>query len=110
MTSLSGARRKTLRLQSNEFLKNNPEVMKMSKRTLMAVVLAVACALTMANASYAQQNGPFNKVRLMKLLLLDTSPQEIIQAVNQKGVDFQPTAQDENELRQSGASDDLMAA
>ena len=75
--------------------KQSERFTNMNKRTLMPLVLAVACILTLAAASYAQpQNAPFSKVRLMKLLLLDTSPQEVIQAVSQKGVDFKPSPQD----------------
>lgn len=84
----------------------------MKRRLIIPIALAIACALTTASAGYAQpQNPALSKTRLMKLLLLgDSSPPELIQAVNQKGVDFKPTQQDENELRQAGASDDLIAA
>src|SRR5438309_2804108 len=56
-------------------------------------------------------NDPLSKDRLVKLLRLnDSSPQELVQIVTRKGVDFQPTADDEKQLRQAGASDDLIAA
>jgi hypothetical protein len=89
--------------------------MTMNMRRLMSLVMATAFALTMASGMRAQptQNpgNQLSKVRLMKLLLLnDSSQQELVQAVNQKGVDFTPTPQDEKELREAGASDDLIAA
>lgn len=55
--------------------------------------------------------GPLSKDRLLKLLKLNaSSPQELVQIVARKGVDFQPSADDEKEFRQAGASDDLIAA
>ena len=54
---------------------------------------------------------PLSKDRLVKLLKLnDSTPQELVQIVTRKGVDFQPTADDEKQLRQAGAKDDLIAA
>jgi hypothetical protein len=97
----------------------------MSRKALITFSLA-SVVVVVAAASVAAKSLPFtatalvqgqaaggalSKDRLIKLLKLgDSSQQELAQAVARKGVDFQPTADDEKELRQAGASDELIAA
>ncbi len=75
---------------------------------VLAISLVFACALHLTNA---QSKAPYDKERLIKVVQLNAlSTTEIIDAVNQRGVDFQVTAGVEAEFRQVGARPELIDA
>lgn len=97
----------------------------MKLRNVLTILFVIVCTATVASSSSLAQETqtasargpaqpaaePLTKKRLLKLLTLnDSSPQELIQIVGQKGVDFQPAPANERELHDAGASDDLIVA
>jgi len=92
---------------------------------VLAIIIAIVCSASVASSAFAQNTRtaganskpsqpaaePLSKKRLLKLLTLnDSTPQELIQIVEHRGVDFQPTPTDDRELHDAGASDDLIVA
>jgi hypothetical protein len=97
----------------------------MKLRNVLTIIFAIVCTATVASSAVAQRTQtakatdgqsqstaePLSKKRLLKLLTLnDSTQQELIQIIGQKGVDFQPAPADERELHDAGASDDLIVA
>lgn len=95
----------------------------MNLRKVVVNVFMIVCTATVASNALAQKTQttsagpsqpaaePLSKKRLLKLLTLnDSTQQELIQIIGQKGVDFQPVPSDERELHDAGASDDLIVA
>jgi tetratricopeptide (TPR) repeat protein len=81
---------------------------------MSAAILFLMGASSLFLVSQAQTKPPYDKatlIRGLKLNALDKklSSQEFVQAIAQRGVDFQMTARDEGELRIAGASDDIIA-
>ncbi len=97
----------------------------MKLRNVLTIIFVIVCTATVASSALAQGTQPakatdgqaqstiepLSKKRLLKLLTLnDSTQQELIQIIGQKGVDFQPTPADERELHDAGATDDLIVA
>src|SRR5258706_11292938 len=96
----------------------------MKSRNVLTIIFVIVCIATVASSAFAQNtqtasvNRPsqaaaeaLNKKRLLKLLTLnDSTQQELIQIIGQKGVNFQAGPGDERELHDAGASDDLIVA
>lgn len=85
---------------------------KSISRTFLLSLLVLTAAASLAAAQ--DDNGAVNKDGLKKTITFmkqtGSSDQEIADVVRHTGVDFKPTAADEKELRQVGASDAVMAA
>jgi hypothetical protein len=75
-------------------------------------VLATLLALLLTGAAHMQSaKNPYDKERLLKVVSLNAlSTQEIVQAIDQRGVDFQMNASIEAEFRQAGARPELIDA
>ena len=68
-------------------------------------------ALLTAVGALTQSKTPYDKDRLLRVVKLNAlSTQEVIQNVEQRGVDFQTTAAIEGEFRQAGARPELIEA
>jgi len=85
---------------------------KSISRTFLLSLLVLTAAASLAAAQ--DDNGAVNKDGLKKTITFmkqaGSSDQEIADVVRRTGVDFKPTAADEKELREAGASDAVMAA
>lgn len=85
---------------------------KSISRTFLMSLLVLTAAASLAAAQ--DDNGAVNKDGLKKTITFmkqaGSSDQEIADVVRRTGVDFKPTAADEKELREAGASDAVMAA
>lgn len=76
-------------------------------------IAAAACLFVMMNwgAAEMQSKNPYDKERLLKVVRLNAlSTQEVVQAVEQRGVDFQTTPGIEAEFREAGARPELIEA
>jgi len=57
----------------------------------------------------AQQKPPWTKDQIIRMLKGDMSPKRVETLARERGIDFQITPDAESELRQAGASDELLA-
>lgn len=75
-------------------------------------ITAVLFALLMVGAAQMQTSkNPYDKERLLKVVRLNAlSTTEIVQAIEQRGVDFQMNADVEAEFKQAGARPELIDA
>jgi hypothetical protein len=73
---------------------------------------AILLALLMSNVARMQTaKSPYDKDRLLKIVSLNAlSTSEIVKAIDQRGVDFQMTAEVEEEFKQAGARPELLDA
>ncbi|MBI3653600.1 MAG: tetratricopeptide repeat protein [Acidobacteria bacterium] len=84
-----------------------------SSRAAFPIVLTtLLLALLMTGAAHMQSaKNPYDKERLLKVVRLNAlSTQEIVQAIQQRGVDFQMTADIEAEFNQVGARPEMLEA
>jgi hypothetical protein len=74
--------------------------------------MAILLALTLTGAAHMQSaKNPYDKERLLKVVSLNAlSTQEIVQAIEQRGVDFQINTSIEAEFKQAGARPELIDA
>jgi hypothetical protein len=69
------------------------------------------CLVVVGASALAQNRTPYDKERLLKVVRLNAlSTQEVIQAVEQRGVDFQVNGPVEGEFRSAGARPELVDA
>jgi hypothetical protein len=87
------------------------------KRLLVTCLAVIALALWLAPGGAIEMRGPqagktpYDKERLLKVVKLNAlSTQEVVSAVQQRGVDFQTTPAVEAEFRQAGARPELVEA
>jgi formylglycine-generating enzyme required for sulfatase activity len=59
---------------------------------------------------HAQSRKPYTKDAIVGMLKGEVAPQRVAVLARQRGIDFQITPEVESELRQAGATDELMAA
>jgi hypothetical protein len=90
----------------------NPLRFKSSFRIRPLVCIATGALLLTSVFTMAQsQKPPYDKERLLKVVKLNAlTTQEIIDAVNTRGVDFRTTSDVESEFRQAGARPELVEA
>ena len=82
-----------------------------SVRFLTVFGASLLVALLTAASALTQNKTPYDKDRLLRVVKLNAlSTQEVIQNVEQRGVDFQTTAAVEGEFRQAGARPELIEA
>jgi hypothetical protein len=65
-------------------------------------------AILLPSFGAQQKRGPFSEVELIRALSGDVPPKRVEELVRQYGVSFELTAQAETELRQAGATDELL--
>ena len=82
-----------------------------SVRFVTVLGASLLMALLTATGALTQSKTPYDKDRLLRVVKLNAlSTQEVIQNVEQRGVDFQTTAAIEGEFRQAGARPELIEA
>jgi hypothetical protein len=86
----------------------------MHTNRILKSALTVAFLLSAMSIAEAQTDGALNKDGVVKTIRFmkqtNSSDQEIAGVISRSGVDFKPSAADERELRQAGASDAVINA
>ena len=93
--------------------RNNPHAGFRTLKVLSISAAAFLIGFLIAAEGRAQTSNkvPYDKERLLKVVRLNAlSTQEVIQAIDQRGVDFQTTAAIESEFRQAGGRPELIDA
>jgi formylglycine-generating enzyme required for sulfatase activity len=75
----------------------------------MLVSLVLCAVLLPLNASAQKAAHPLSKDTVVKFLKGDVSPHRVAAIARERGIDFQVTADIESELRQAGATDELIS-
>jgi hypothetical protein len=99
-----------MRTQTRLPLKRKQNLTPAGARRISA--LALLLALLMIGAAQMQTaKNPYDKERLLRVVRLNAlSTEEVVQAIGQRGVDFQMNADIEAEFRQAGARPELIEA
>jgi hypothetical protein len=88
--------------------KNNSAILRITKVFALAILFSL---LPGAAALMQSSKNPYDKDRMLKVIRLNAlSTQEIVQAIQQRGVDFKVTADVEAEFKQAGARPELLEA
>lgn len=91
----------------------NPSIPWRTLKFSLAFLLSIATLYPLTN--HAQNKAPYSKNQLVEALRAakrdkQISPQEFVQRIQQRGVDFEPTPQDEADLREAGAAPEVISA
>jgi PEGA domain len=86
-----------------------------TSRPTILLAIGATCGLALAmmllpNSAAQQSRGPFSEVELIRALQGDIPPKRIEALARQYGISFELTSQAEAELRQAGATDELLQA
>ncbi|MEK6410539.1 MAG: hypothetical protein AABN34_26745 [Acidobacteriota bacterium] len=80
-------------------------------RLIVAVAASMLFALMMTGAASMQAKQPYDKDKLLRVVQLNALPTtEVVQAIQQRGVDFQLTSGVESEFRGAGARPEVIDA
>ncbi|MEK6288579.1 MAG: hypothetical protein AABO57_22915 [Acidobacteriota bacterium] len=80
-------------------------------RLIVAVAASMLFALMMTGAASMQAKQPYDKDKLLRVVQLNALPTtEVVQAIQQRGVDFQLTSGVESEFRGAGARPEVVDA
>jgi hypothetical protein len=80
-------------------------------RLLITLFVCAGFVLVGTRSAMMQARTPYDKERLLKVVRLNAlSTQEVVQAVEQRGVDFRVTPDVESEFREAGARPELVEA
>lgn len=84
----------------------------MSSRTIIIPLAALMLAMLSIDKAYLQApKAPYDKDRLLKVVRLNAlSTQEVVQAIYERGVDFQMSPTVESEFKQAGARPEMIDA
>ncbi len=81
------------------------------KKLFTIIIFSGLCAWSMIGSAQMQSKTPYDKDRLLRVVKLNAlSTQEIAQAIEKRGVDFQMTPALESEFEQAGARPELIEA
>lgn len=82
-----------------------------ANRVIVAVAASILVALAMTGAASMQAKQPYDKDKLLRVVQLNALPTtEVVQAIQQRGVDFQLTSGIESEFRGAGARPEVVDA
>jgi hypothetical protein len=80
-------------------------------RTLLAVFATFSFAMMIANIAEMQAKQPYDKDKLIRVVQLNALPTaEVVQAIQQRGVDFRMTSDIESQFRAAGARPEVIEA
>ncbi len=80
-------------------------------RVISATGAAVIVALMTANVAHMQGKKPYDQGTLLRVVQLNALPtSEVVEKINERGVDFQMTTQIESEFRSAGARPEVIQA
>ncbi|HKY04608.1 MAG TPA: hypothetical protein VJQ56_06945 [Blastocatellia bacterium] len=78
-------------------------------RSIIFLAAAMLVAAVSIDRAYTQSKAPYDKERLLKVVRLNAlSTQEVVQAIEQRGVDFRMTPAIESEFQQAGARPEMI--
>lgn len=80
-------------------------------RVISATGVALIVALITANVAHMQGRKPYDQGTLLRVVQLNALPtSEVVEKINERGVDFQMTSQIESEFRSAGARPEVIQA
>src|SRR5437867_10759417 len=80
-------------------------------RVIAAVVASILFAMITAGVAVMQAKQPYDKDKLLRVVQLNALPtSEVVQAIQQRGVDFRMTSDTESQFRQAGARPEVVDA
>jgi len=80
-------------------------------RVIVVVVAAILLAMTSVGIVEAQAKKPYDRDTLLRVVQLNALPtSEVVQAIQQRGVDFQMTPDLESRFREAGARPEVIEA
>lgn len=80
-------------------------------RVLVATCAPIIVALMAANVAQMQGKKPYDQGTLLRVVQLNALPtSEVVEKINERGVDFQMTSQIESEFRSAGARPEVIQA
>lgn len=81
------------------------------KRVLFAASAAILFVMITANVAEMQSKQPYDKDKLLRVVQLNALPtSEVVQAIQQRGVDFRMTSDIESQFRGAGARPEVIDA
>lgn len=84
---------------------------RLARAITFAATAMLFVSLGLVTAEMQARKNPYDKERLLKVVRLNAlSTQEVVEAIQQRGVDFQMTPSVESEFRQAGARPELIEA
>jgi hypothetical protein len=90
---------------------NKTKNSSISIRSVAFFMAALLLVMLPIEEAYMQSKAPYDKERLLKVVRLNAlSTQEVVEAIEQRGVDFRMTPSIEAEFKQAGARPELIAA
>src|SRR2546422_555199 len=80
-------------------------------RVIAAVVASILFAMITAGVAVMQAKQPYDKDKLLRVVQLNALPTtEVVQAIQQRGVDFQMSSEIETQFRGAGARPEVIDA
>ena len=80
-------------------------------RVMVAAFASILIALATANVAEMQGKKPYDQGTLLRVVQLNALPtSEVVEKINERGVDFQMTSQIESEFRSAGARPEVIEA
>src|SRR5215831_9080090 len=80
-------------------------------RTVLAVVAAFFSTMMAMGIAEMQAKQPYDKEKLIRVVQLNALPTaEVVQAIQQRGVDFRMTADIESQFKTAGARPEVIEA
>lgn len=88
-----------------------PTVYFQPLNVLIITIITSLALLSFTHTAQMQAKSPYDKERLLKVVKLNAlSTQEVVQAIESRGVSFRLTAEIEDEFQQAGARPELITA
>jgi hypothetical protein len=82
-----------------------------ASRAIIAVAAAILFAMMTASVAEMQAKQPYDKDKLLRVVQLNALPtSEVVQAIQQRGVDFPMTSEIESQFRGAGARPEVIDA
>src|SRR5262245_44601461 len=83
----------------------------LATRSVFAALASIALILLMTSAAEMQAKQPYDKDKLLRVVQLNALPTtEVVQAIQQRGVDFRMTSDVESQFRGAGARPEVIDA
>jgi len=80
-------------------------------RVIFAAAAAIVIAVMTASVAEMQAKQPYDKDKLLRVVQLNALPtSEVVQAIQQRGVDFRMTSDIESQFRTAGARPEVIDA
>jgi hypothetical protein len=82
-----------------------------ARQSVFAIAAAVLCVILTSSVAEMQAKQPYDKDKLLRVVQLNALPTtEVVQAIQQRGVDFRMTSDVESQFRGAGARPEVIDA